>query len=746
MWYIAYDGYLYNNPDSSLLLGGQMYDFAVEKGELQFQAYALGTQAVASYYLGYLDSAIAFHEKAFLIHVELKNYSAMAASYNNIANIYRERGQLAEALDYFVRAKKILERLGNKTAVGSIYGNIGAVYSDMGDHENARIWYWKALDSKKETDDFISIALLLTGIGEGHMDIGNYDSAMYYNLESLRIRQEIKNLNGIGNSYRHIGEVFLAKGELDSAMFYFRKSLTYIEPLNLQSALTDVYSSIGIIYERQKKYSDALIYAKKAFDIAHETGYLDAERDASFLLFKLYKQKGNFNDALKMHEVYITMRDSMNKEANQKAIIKQEIQDDYDKKTLADSLRREDDRRIEQLQHTQESEKQWFLTVAVASGLGLVVIFLIFVFNRLQVTRKQKKVIEEQKIKVERQKEEVVLAHHELEEKNQEIMDSITYAKRIQSAILPSAKTVKEFLPESFILYKPKDIVAGDFYWLESVSEQSTATLRSGSSSGNEPLANLSELLVDDTSTDSSKSKNKNPAAATAAANSSILFAAADCTGHGVPGAMVSVVCNGALNRAVREFGLKEPGIILDKVREIVIEEFEKSDEEVKDGMDISLCSISPLSLGEGPGVRLKWAGANNPLWIIRKGALEVEEIKANVSAETYDRITKGFGYDLIEVKADKQPIGKYADPKPFTTNSIQLNSGDSIYVFTDGFQDQFGGDKGKKFKAASLKTLLLSIQNESMENQKKIIDEAFENWRGKLEQVDDVCVIGVRV
>lgn len=259
---------------------------------------------------------------------------------------------------------------------------------------------------------------------------------------------------------------------------------------------------------------------------------------------------------------------------------------------------------------------------------------------------------------------EIRLQKEEIEIQNLEIKDSIAYAKRIQSAILPPNRIVKEYLQNSFILYKPKDIVAGDFYWMEHLGDWT-------------------------------------------------LFAAADCTGHGVPGAMVSVVCNNALNRAVREFNLSDPGRILDKTREIVIEEFDKADEEMKDGMDISLCAIS--------GAKLLFSGANNPLWIIRDG-------------------------ELLETKGNKQPVGKFSHAEQFTTHVVELKSGDCIYLTSDGFADQFGGDRGKKFKAANFKRLLLSLQDKSMDEQMKRIDEAFEEWRGDLEQVDDVCVIGVRV
>ncbi len=287
--------------------------------------------------------------------------------------------------------------------------------------------------------------------------------------------------------------------------------------------------------------------------------------------------------------------------------------------------------------------------------------------------------IRKQRDEVEQQKEIIEFAHSD-------IKSSILYAKRIQNAILPSSKIMNAILSESFVLYLPKDIVAGDFYWLEHKDNQ-------------------------------------------------ILFAAADCTGHGVPGAMVSVVCNNALNRAVREFGLTDPGKILDKTREIVISEFDKSEDDVKDGMDISLCSLtsSPPSEVLGEVVKLQWAGANNPLWIISPFRTHWPE-----------SWIKGNGW--AEARPDKQPIGKYSSPQPFTNYSIDLQKGDTIYIFTDGFQDQFGGEKGKKYKAARLKSFLISIVHQPMEVQRELLLKEFEQWRDKTEQIDDVCIIGVRL
>jgi ligand-binding sensor domain-containing protein/serine phosphatase RsbU (regulator of sigma subunit) len=255
-------------------------------------------------------------------------------------------------------------------------------------------------------------------------------------------------------------------------------------------------------------------------------------------------------------------------------------------------------------------------------------------------------------------------ARERLEEKNKEILDSINYAKRIQSAILPSNRAVKAYLKNSFVLYKPKDVIAGDFYWLEYYDNKT-------------------------------------------------YFAAADCTGHGVPGAMISLVCNNALNRSVREYNLTDPGKILDNTKELVVEEFGKSDENVKDGMDIALCCIE--------GDKLKYAGAYNPLWLVRDKKLQ-------------------------KIGADRQPIGSFEYSKPFKSHEIKLKKGDSIYVFSDGFMDQFGGERGKKYKSLKFQDFLLSIQEENMRKQRELLNKEIEEWKGELEQIDDICIMGVRI
>lgn len=260
-----------------------------------------------------------------------------------------------------------------------------------------------------------------------------------------------------------------------------------------------------------------------------------------------------------------------------------------------------------------------------------------------------------------------------INQKNIEIIDSINYAKRLQEAILPPMEEITEHLPDSFIMYKPKDIVAGDFYFADHRGDY-------------------------------------------------FFIAAADCTGHGVPGALVSVVCSNALNRAVIELELTDPGEILDKVTELVCGTFKKSHNTVNDGMDISLCVFN-LKTKE-----VMWAGANNPLWYLSP-ALE------GIGEATFKEIT-----------ANKQTVGKNDFYKPFTTHHLKVNKGDILFLFTDGYADQFGGPRGKKFKYKQLSDVLVSINKKSLKEQKNLLEYFFEEWMGKHEQVDDVCIIGIRI
>jgi serine phosphatase RsbU (regulator of sigma subunit) len=462
--------------------------------------------------------------------------------------------------------------------------------------------------------------------------------------------------------------VYSKLSDYNKALEYQLQGLKMYKDINDKFYIITSYGILAPTYLKLKNYKVAKQYSDSALTYWKKTNYIAGIRDAELLAAQVDTSTGNYKDAFMHYQQYLIFRDKLKSEYIHKVGIREKFQNEYAKQKA-----------VEKVEQDKKDAQQRIITWSILGGLFLVLVFAGFIFRSLRITRKQKQVIELKSKETEEQKKLV-------EEKNKDILDSITYAKRLQDAILPPLSLVKQHLPESFLLYKPKDIVAGDFYWMEKACDN-------------------------------------------------ILIAAADCTGHGVPGAMVSVVCSNALNRTVKEFRITEPGKILDKVRELVLETFEKSEDNVQDGMDISLCcitaslpskgelntvgsEISPLGSG---GATVQWSGAYNSLWYIRKG-------------------------EVIEVPADKQPIGKIDKPFPFNTHNLNLEKGDTLYLFTDGYADQFGGPKGKKFKYKQLEELLLMNSSKAMEEQKKILEVTLEGWKGGLEQVDDILVIGIRI
>jgi len=618
------DYYYRKNPDTAIYLCKKALNISERVNFIDGKSNSYGWLGYLLESQGDIKQSLDYTYKSLHLFEETGDEESEAITLNNIGFIHYNQGNLDKALEFFNKSLVIKEKIGNKSGIAMNLNNMAFLYEEQGEIEKELENFQKSLALYTEIDDKDGMALTLNNIGGVYDDLDQDEKALEYHFKSILIREEIGDKQGLAISYHNIGRIHFENGNI----------------------------------------SEGLKYAQLSLNLTQEIGFPDEIKDVAILLSEIFEKQGKGMQALKMHKLYMLMRDSVESESNQRAISEQQVKYQYDKKKAIDDAEHEKEQALEEAEHDkliaieqEEKEQQRIISISIGCGLAFVLLFLFFVFNRLRVTRKQKQVIETQK-------DEVESAHSELEEKNKEILDSINYAKRIQSAILPSPKLVKEYLHQSFILYLPKDIVAGDFYWMEH---------REGK----------------------------------------VLFAAADCTGHGVPGAMVSVVCNNGLNRSVREHGLTDPGQILDKTREIVIQEFEKSEEEVKDGMDIALCSLE--------GNILQYAGAHNPLWIIRNG-------------------------EVLETKANKQPIGKFDKQTPYKTHTFELAKGDTIYVFSDGYVDQFGGERGKKFKSKTFKELLLSIQGKSMTNQKVIIEQAFEEWRGDLEQIDDVCVIGVRI
>lgn len=602
--------------------------------------------------LGDNTKALSYYRKSLALQEETGNQLGIAQCLNNIGLLYHNQGNIPKALDYYRKSLTIKEKIGNKTGIASSLNSIGVIYFDQHDWTNALAFFKKGLKIREEMGNKEGIAASLGNIGVIYHEQGNIPKALEYFRKALKMDEEIGDQAGIAASLNNLGDIYKKMGKMDWALDHHNKALVIQERINEKEGITASLINIGEIYREQKKYDLARKCGERGLALAKEIGHFEPVRDAAHSLYQTYKQLGETEDALANFELYIQMRDSVNNEENQQVATELKYRYEYEKKTAEDRVRDAEEKKVISARFKQEQTQRYTLY----GGLTLVTLFGGFMFNRFRVTSRQKKVIENQEKETNRQK-------HLIEEKQQEILDSISYAKRLQDAILPPLSFIDSCIPENFVLYRPKDIVAGDFYWAESL-------------------------------------------------NDLFFIAAADSTGHGVPGAMVSVVCSNALNRSVKEFGLTEPGNILGKTRELVIETFAKNNSEVKDGMDISLLCI------DHSNHQVAWSGANNPLWYIQEG-------------------------ELIEIKADKQPIGKTEQVRPFTTHAIDLKKGTIFYLFTDGFADQFGGPKGKKFKNSQMKELLLQISSKSIKEQGKEMENHFDRWKGELEQVDDVCVIG---
>jgi len=599
--------------------------------------------------------ALQFSIQAKDLAVKLSYKKGEARAVHLRAIAYKNKGDYADAIQYNFEALKIREQLKDKKGIASSYLEIAQVYDYQGSSNKALDYYNRCLKIKEELNDKMGIASVYSDMGVIYDANGNYGKALRFYTQSLKIRESINDTAGLGDSYSNIGYVYLEQGDYNEAIKNYEKGFRFYQKIGYTKGIIAYYNSVGEIYRYKKNYALSQTMLKQAIDLSNQIGSKEDIKSGYLQLTYLDTIKGNYKFAFRDYQNYITYRDSLINEAGTKRFLEEQFKYENDKKEAA--AKAEQDKK-DAITAENERRQQVVLWLIAIAGAGVTIIALV-IYRSLQQNKKAKKIIEEQK--------------HKVEQHQKEIVDSITYAKRLQQAILPAIEAVKEYLPNSFIYYQPKDIVAGDFYWMHTSDE-------------------------------------------------CIYIAAADCTGHGVPGAMVSVVCSNALNRAVNEFNLSDTGAILDKTRELVIETFEKSDAEVKDGMDISLLRIK-RSLNKDLNEETKeiqWSGANNNLWYV-------------------------LNNELIEVKADKQPIGKYSEAKPFTTNGFRFNSPVTFYLFSDGYADQFS-PADKKLMKKKFKDIVLSMQGKAMFEQKNYIEKHHVDWKGNAEQTDDVLVMGITV
>lgn len=530
--------------------------------------------------------------------------------------------------------------------------------------ESVRVLREAYLISKNHGDREGEISRL-TNLTLDFIDRKQADSAYTYLLIMESLRADIKDESNYFLEQNH-GLYYNLVGDHTKAIYYYLRAREVAEKYEMIDSKATILARLAEAYRQLNMLNESEEAGLLSYQVSVEHALVFEERDAVEQLVFTYEALKNYEKAYDFRGKLIDVDERINKLEKV-----QKLKEDEYKLSLSEKetelAQKELDIQQEQLISAKAQNQNMVLYFVVAI-IVLVLAFTVFIYIR---TRKLNRTIEISRII--------------LEQKNREVLDSINYAKQIQEAILPPRKYYQSLLKDVFVFYRPKDIVAGDFYWFDRVEDK-------------------------------------------------VFFAVADCTGHGVPGAMVSVICHSALNRSVKEFGLQNPSQILEKTSELVMETFVKSDREVKDGMDIALCVIDLKSQ------LLTFAGANNPAWIMKSVTTEfLGDIPPRDLLVSDTRV-------LIELRGDKQPIGHFEKRHSFTNRQLQLEKGDTIYLSTDGYIDQFGGEKGKKFKSKLFKEKILQIQNSSLTEQHQMIVSVFDNWKGDLEQVDDVCVLGVRL
>lgn len=592
------------------------------------------------------------------IYKKLGKEKDLAQTYNQIANTYLLKHDNTSALNYYQQSLKIKEKIGDKEGSSNTLANIGLIYQALNNFESAIKYISKAADIKKEINDVIGYTKCLINLPMSYNRIGQYQKSLESLTQALRISDSIADPYLKSAVLGNLSETYMYLKDYKNAEPAIFECLKIREELADSNDICFTYITIAGMYGEQGNFSEAIRYALKAKVIAEKFNWSDIRYDAYDALATSYYETGNYKLSADYYFKLKNVGDSIYNEQNANSINEMEAKYQAEKKDAELKLNAEKMKNQQLEIQSYNSQRLLFLCALV-----LAVLVIVFVYRGYRQKNKANIIISEQKNKVEEQRKM-------LEVKNQEVTDSLFYARRIQRALLTSENFIKKFVPECFVFYKPKDIVSGDFYW---------ASYKEGK----------------------------------------FLLMTADCTGHGVPGAFMSLLGMNLLNEIVNEKGIVSPDEVLNKLRKEIITVLnpEDSTELSQDGMDAVFCSLDLKEL------KLEVACANNPVWLIRD----------NTISELY--------------KPDKIPVGK--SPKEnvdFTLRSFDLQRGDQVYFLTDGYADQFGGPKGKKFKYKQLQEILLKNSMKTAQEQKSEIDNAFENWRGHIEQVDDILLIGLRV
>lgn len=634
------------------------------------------------------------------------------------SNICYEMGDYLECLNLNLKGLKMREELGDQWGIAGANGNIGTVYQALKRYDKALEYHTKALKIFKELnlknpseENEFSIACCYVSISEVYQQFNKQDDAMKYLNEAVRIFTKINYKPYILSCMNNMGALLHNENKDKEALEYHSKALEISKEIGDKKAESDACFHIANIYLAEKNFKKTITYIERSLSIAKE---ISSKEDISLsykLISQAYVVNNDYKRAFEYFVLYNNLKDTIYNEESARLITEMQTKFETEQKEQEIVLLNKD----KMLQYSQLNKQRiviWF----VMSGLFLAILIVFIVFRSLRITRKQKRIIEKQKNMVDQknnmlnqqneeissQRDEIVAQRdivnnqkEKIEGLYKEVTDSINYAKKIQDAIIPESEISRNILGEHFVLFKPKDIVSGDFYFAIKVNEW-------------------------------------------------VIVAVADCTGHGVPGAFMSILGISFLNEIVRKKEITRANHVLNELRIEVIHALKQRGEsgEQKDGMDISLFAINPETR------ECQWAGANNPLCVITKNDSSMQLL--SVGAKSLGKIVSPSvccnDVELYELKGDKMPIAIYPKMKDFTNHEFILQKDDCVYLFSDGYADQFGGPNGRKFMTKQLKEMFVNVADKPIAEQKHILEQNFENWKSEKEQTDDVTILGFKI
>ena len=633
--------------------------------------------------------AVTYYKSSLEIDKRTNNKSGVASSLTNLGNIFQKQGDYEKAIEYYIEVLKIQEELGNKLGIADIYNNIGALNEKQREFDSALKNYQKALILYVEIQNKRKSANALNNIGAVLSKQQQYTKALEYYYQALEIRKEYGAQKGIASTMINIGQLHQELKNYDKAYGYYRESLAIFLKIQSKPGLANAYQAIGSYYKDIRNYPKSIENLNTALSIAKELQLRLNLQEVYKELSLVYAGWVKYPKAYEYRLLFEAMKDSLTTEDNSRNIIELQLQFEFEKEQKERELKSE----LEKLRTQKELNKQKIINYSLLGGLLAIIIIAFLIYRAYSIKNKDNLLLAEQKKQIHQKNEELKLYQEEiisqkeylqiqndlrtkqLEEigkKNRKISDSIHYASRIQKALLPPEHSLSLHFSDYFLLNRPKDIVSGDFYWSKTFGDK-------------------------------------------------VFLAVADATGHGIPGAFMSLLGISFLNEVVKNQNNDNAAQILGKLRDLLKTSLNSADNKSKtgDGIDIAFCIIDKKEK------EIQFSGAYNPMIIIK------------TDKDSGER-------QLTELKGDKMPIGTHIkEETPFTNQTVKFEYTDKLYLFTDGYLDQFGGLDGRKFLLNKFKELLLEICILPMPEQKTKILNVYADWKEERDQIDDILILG---